>query len=197
MAARILGIILLVIGFSFMGGAFHPRPSYHNYKPDHTPTQNPRILARHEQHIIEGDRSDAHIATSAIYPDVLEYFYSSQGRSMMDIGVFNHHPVQDFYHPNGKLAVQMGTYNDDVRANEEGLPIAGLSDEQGNLRLLFRLDGSDESPLIIMKDTHGRNRIIFGLDINGGEYEPFLVNYDNNASKSVFFGNPASPGNPN
>lgn len=155
------------------------------------PTENPVILSRNALSSLSQG-----IEANARYPNVMQYFYNTARRSQLDYGVFNNSALMDFYDRLGRLQIQFGTYNTSVRANEDGLSFAGISDDRGVLRLLFRLDGGAASPLIIMKDSVGQNRLIMGLDINGGEYDPFFVQYNSTQAKSVFFGKSSSPGNP-
>ena len=79
-------------------------------------------------------------------------FFDTEGRSRIDIGVHNGQAMQDIYGADGKLRLQFGTYDGSVRMSEKGLPSLTLYDNEGRLRLLFRLDGPNEGPLIIMKD---------------------------------------------
>lgn len=100
--------------------------------------------------------------------------------------VYDGQPVQNFYGPNGKVRIQMGLY---TAQGEAGLPLLGLSDNQGQLKMLFRLAGKNESPVIIMKDNLQRDRIVMGLGLNDGVQEPFLATYDKDGQKTVIFGN--------
>lgn len=70
------------------------------------------------------------------------------------------------YGPDGKHRIQMGTY---PSGGEAGQPLIGLSDNAGRLRLLFRLSGPTDSPVIVFKDQYGSDRLILGLDSNNGE----------------------------
>jgi hypothetical protein len=80
-------------------------------------------------------------------------------------------PGQFFYDENGQARIQMGTYN---AAGERNQPLVGLSDKDGHLRLLFRLFGPNEVPVIIMKDNQGRDRMIMGLDLASEDQAPFI-----------------------
>jgi hypothetical protein len=81
--------------------------------------------------------------------------------------------------------IQIGTYNG---AGEKGLPLIGLSDNRGALRLLLRLAGGNESPVMIFKDRQGRDRMVIGLGLNGPDEEPFIAYYDNNGNKQMLMG---------
>ncbi|TAL35941.1 MAG: hypothetical protein EPN97_06790 [Alphaproteobacteria bacterium] len=80
-------------------------------------------------------------------------------------------PGQFFYDEKGQVRLQMGTY---PAAGERGMPLLGLSDKDGHLRLLFRIFGENEVPVIIMKDNQGRDRIVMGLDLSSPDQTPFL-----------------------
>lgn len=93
-------------------------------------------------------------------------------------------PAQNFYGADGKIRLQMGTY---TAAGEKGLPLVSLNDNSGNIRMLLRLAGGNESPVLIMKDKNHRDRLIMGLGLSGAE-EPFLAIYDDNGVKKNIFG---------
>lgn len=80
-------------------------------------------------------------------------------------------PGQFFYDEKGQVRVQVGTY---PGGGERGMPLIGLSDKDGHLRLLFRLFGENEVPVIIMKDNQGRDRVVMGLDLSSPDQTPFL-----------------------
>jgi hypothetical protein len=89
------------------------------------------------------------------------------------------------YGEDGKQRLQFGIY---TGAGERGLPLIGLSDNQGRLRMLFRLAGGNESPVIVMKDTSGQDRLVMGLDLNDGNQAPFLSIVDGQGRKQNVFG---------
>lgn len=115
-------------------------------------------------------------------------FFDGQSRNRMDLGVHNGQPMQNLYGEDGKLRLQFGTYSGEVRANEKGLPTVTLYDNEGLLRLLFRLDGPNQGPLIIMKDKKQKNRVIMGLDIWDGDEEPFLAIWDKDGKQQNIYG---------
>ena len=89
---------------------------------------------------------------------------------------------------NGKDQVQrlqMGTYDN---PGEAGLPMLGLSDNKGNLRMLLRLAGTNESPVLIFKDREHRDRIIIGLGLNDLDEEPCFATFDKNGNKHMLTG---------
>lgn len=94
-------------------------------------------------------------------------------------------PAQAFYGEDGKMRIQLGTYN---AAGERGLPLVGLSDNKGHLRMLLRLAGDNESPVLIMKDKTGRDRIVLGLALSDASEEPFLSVTDSAGARKAVFG---------
>lgn len=86
----------------------------------------------------------------------------------------------------GKQRLQLGTYS---AAGEQGLPLVGLSDNEGNLRLLLWLAGSNESPVLIFKDKEHHDRIVLGLGLEDEGQEPFLDYFDKDGNKKLAFGN--------
>lgn len=104
----------------------------------------------------------------------------------VEVYVYDGQPVQNFYGPDGDVRIQMGLY---TAPGEAGLPLLGLSDNQGELKMLFRLAGKNESPVLIMKDNQQRDRIVMGLGPHDDTQEPFLVTYDKDGQKTVVFGN--------
>ncbi len=81
--------------------------------------------------------------------------------------------------------IQIGTYNG---PGEKGLPLIGLSDNSGALRLLFRLAGSNQSPLMIFKDRQGRDRMVIGLGLNDPGEEPFISYIEKDGTKKTLMG---------
>lgn len=74
---------------------------------------------------------------------------------------------------NGGARVQAGTY---PAGGEKGQALVGMSDRRDQLRFLFRLHGSKDSPTLIMKDQSGRDRIVMGLD--GESQAPYFFVLD-------------------
>jgi len=83
--------------------------------------------------------------------------------------------------PEGGMRIQAGTYD---QPSEKGLPLIGMSDNKDHLRLLFRLAGSNESPVLVMKDKKGADRLVMGLGMNGVSEEPFIEIVDDRGSKT-------------
>ena len=79
------------------------------------------------------------------------------------------------YGVDGKQRLQMGTY---TASSEAGLPLVGFSDNSGNLRLLLRLAGTNESPVLVFKDKNHQDRIVLGLSPNDSSEAPFLTYMD-------------------
>ena len=97
-------------------------------------------------------------------------------------GIFN------LYGFDGKMRVQLGSYSGDYAAAEKGQPMAGLYDNHADLRLLLRLAGKNESPVLVMKDKQHRDRIVMGLGLNDPGEEPFLAYFDNAGNKHMVMG---------
>ena len=69
----------------------------------------------------------------------------------------------------GDFRIQMGTYEN---PGERGQPLIGMHDNGKNLRTLMRLHGDTDSPVLIMKDKQGYDRLVMGL--REGTEEPYL-----------------------
>ncbi|QQG35248.1 MAG: hypothetical protein HYS17_06690 [Micavibrio aeruginosavorus] len=91
-------------------------------------------------------------------------------------------PGQVFYDMDEGMRLQMGIYppNPQHPPKEIDLPLMALSDQGGEIRLLCRLDGigTNNSPLVIMKDSKGQNRLIMGLALADEGEEAFLTAFD-------------------
>ncbi len=94
--------------------------------------------------------------------------------------------ILDLYDENTTLRLQAGTYSS---GGEKGLPFLGLSDNSAKLRMLSRLAGKNESPVLIFKDKAGRDRMVMGLSLSDGNEEPFLTVIDADGKKKNVFGN--------
>ncbi len=92
---------------------------------------------------------------------------------------------QIFYGENGLMRLQMGTYNG---PGERGLPLLALSDNGGHIRMLLRLAGDNESPVLIMKDKKGSDRLVMGLGLSDAKQEPFLSITDSSGHRQNVFG---------
>lgn len=114
--------------------------------------------------------------------------FFDENRERMDMGVYKGQVQQNIYGADGKLRLQFGTYTGDIRENEKGLPSFTLYDNDGKLKMVFRLDGPNQGPLIIMKDNSGTNRMIMGLDIWDKAEEPFLVIWDKDGKQHDIVG---------
>jgi hypothetical protein len=89
------------------------------------------------------------------------------------------------YGPDSNPRMAMGTY---AASGEKGLPFMGLSDNKGDLRLLFRLFGPNEVPVLIFKDSHHRDRMVIGLGLNDSGEEPFIATFDKSGKKHLLMG---------
>ena len=99
--------------------------------------------------------------------------------------VFNGYPAQNFYAKDGKIRIQQGIYN---APGESGLPLIGMFDNKNHLKMLFRLAGKNESPVIILKDNQQRDRMVLGLGLNDTEQAPFLATFGSDGKKQMAFG---------
>jgi hypothetical protein len=88
----------------------------------------------------------------------------------------------------GKQRIQLGSYDGSYSKSEKGLPLIGFSDNQGGLRMLFRLAGSNESPVLVFKDRKHRDRMVIGLSLNGNSEEPFIAFFDKSGKKHLLMG---------
>lgn len=93
------------------------------------------------------------------------------------------------YGPDGRERLQLGTYDGSYSKAEKGLPLIGFSDNKGGLRLLFRLAGRNESPVLVFKDSHHRDRMVIGLGLNENKEEPFIAFFDKSGKKHLLMGN--------
>jgi hypothetical protein len=91
---------------------------------------------------------------------------------------------QIFYGEDGKPRIEMGSY---PGAGERGQPLTGLWDNKGELRLLLRLAGPTDSPVIVMKDSQGRDRLVMGLSFDAKQ-DPFLNITDSTGANKNLFG---------
>ena len=102
----------------------------------------------------------------------------------IEMYVSDESPAQNFYAADGKVRLQFGTY---IAEGERGLPLISMSDNRGNVKMLLRLAGANESPVIIMKDNQKRDRLIMGLGTSGDQ-SPFLSIIDKDGQKQNIFG---------
>lgn len=129
---------------------------------------------------------------------VTQLFYDEHGQGRLDFGIYGDQPMQNFYGDDGQVRLQIGTYPGTYcgsgsaarcgGADERGLPMMGFSDNSGNLKMLFRLAGTNQSPVIIMKDNQHRDRVVMGLSLNEAKQEPFLATFDNDGNKKLIYG---------
>lgn len=93
-------------------------------------------------------------------------------------------PGQMFFGEDGKPRLELGTYNG---AGERGMPVVTLSDNDGHIRMIFRIFGGNQVPVIVMKDNAGRDRLVMGLDLNSPDQEPFLKVTDKDGNTRDIF----------
>ncbi len=92
------------------------------------------------------------------------------------------------YAQDGGERVQVGTYSGHYSAAENGLPLVGLFDNRTKLRLLLRLAGPNESPVLVFKDGKGSDRMVLGLALHDSDEEPFLAYFDREGKKHTLLG---------
>jgi len=88
----------------------------------------------------------------------------------------------------GEQRLGLGTYDGSYAKSETGLPFVGLSDNRQGLRLLFRLAGKNESPVLVFKDTRHRDRMVIGLGMSDAGEEPFIAFFDASGKKHLLMG---------
>lgn len=91
-------------------------------------------------------------------------------------------PALFFYDSAGRNRLVLGLYS----AAEGEAPSVVLNDAQQRAAGIFRLFGSRDTPVVVLK-SQGQDRSIYGL--NPASADPFLVNYDGKGSKNDAFGN--------
>jgi len=96
--------------------------------------------------------------------------------------------VVNLYGPDGKPRLEIGSYSGSVSASERGQPLIAFHDNRQRLRLLFRLAGSNDAPVLVFKDTDGRDRMVIGLALTDGGEEPFIVSFDEDGKKTLVTG---------
>jgi len=123
---------------------------------------------------------------SSVAASMLSYFNVNDSKNSKGIEMYvsDASPAQNFYAADGKIRLQFGTY---VAAGERGLPLIAMSDNKGDIKMLFRLAGANESPIIIMKDNQHRDRMVMGLGLNGDD-APFLSIINEKGEKQNIFG---------
>ena len=90
-------------------------------------------------------------------------------------------PALFFFDSKGRNRLVVGLYS----SAEGEAPSVVLNDPQQRAAGIFRLFGSRDTPVVVLK-SEGRDRSIYGL--NPSSQDPFLVNYDGRGTKSDVFG---------
>jgi hypothetical protein len=86
-----------------------------------------------------------------------------------------------FYDTTGRNRLVLGLY----APVESEYPFVVLNDGEQRAAGIFRLFGSKETPVVVLKNK-GQDRSIYGLNPNSTE--PFLANYSNGGAKTSAFG---------
>jgi hypothetical protein len=99
-------------------------------------------------------------------------------------------PIQNYSDKMGKARLVTGLYGGiEGPGSDAGIPMVLLSDSMNRQRLLLRLaQGTNESPLLVMKDSRGKDRILMGNSFTDEGEEPFLVYFDRYGVKHNVFG---------
>ena len=87
-----------------------------------------------------------------------------------------------FYDSHGRNRLVLGLYS----PAESEYPFVVLNDTHQAAAGIFRLYGTQETPVVVLKNK-GADRSIFGL--NPVSTDPFLVNYSADRKKTDIFGN--------
>lgn len=77
------------------------------------------------------------------------------------------------FNEKGKVTHQMSTYGGGAEKDQS---LIGLHDKNEKLRYLFRLHGPNDSPVLVMKDKSGYDKIIIGLE--GQNEQPYFKYLD-------------------
>ena len=86
-----------------------------------------------------------------------------------------------FYDTAGRNRLVLGLY----ASSESEQPFVVLNDTHQHAAGIFRLFGSRETPVVVLKNK-GQDRSVYGLNPNS--LEPFLVNYSSDGRKTSAFG---------
>ena len=86
-----------------------------------------------------------------------------------------------FFDTAGRNRLVMGLYS----PAENEAPSLVLNDPQQHAAGIFRLFGSRDTPVLVLK-SQGRDRSVYGL--NAGSTDPFLANYAADGTKTDVFG---------
>ncbi len=120
--------------------------------------------------------------------DVAAFLKVLRQRRVTDDTIATPGKVLELFARSGGRRLQLGTYSGRVARGEAGLPLMGLFDGKERLRLLLRLAGRNESPVLVFKDRSGSDRIVFGLGLSDAGEEPFLATFDATGKKRNIFG---------
>jgi len=90
-------------------------------------------------------------------------------------------PALFFFDSAGRNRLVVGLYS----PAEGEAPSVVLNDAQQHAAGIFRLFGSRDTPVVVLK-SQGRDRSVYGL--NPSSTDPFLANYSADGAKSDVFG---------
>lgn len=96
--------------------------------------------------------------------------YNVSGKRVAYMGPGQIHQGTFFlYDAKQNVRIQMGSY---TGRREEGQALIGMHDRHNRLRLLLRIAGHEDAPVLIFKDQYGRDRLEIGLF--GQAEEPYI-----------------------
>jgi hypothetical protein len=120
-------------------------------------------------------------------PTNYQALFDTLNQKGVETFVYLGQPTQKFYGENGKVRIQIGTYE---AAGDRGQPMISLSDKQGHERLLLRLAGPNESPVMLFKDDKGKNRLIIGLDTANPNQDAMISILDKDGKRTSLINKP-------
>lgn len=125
-----------------------------------------------------------------LYENAREVLRDSKGKVRIDMGVYtNNQPSVNLIGEDGRLRMQQAIADGSSNGGDGGLPITSLYDNNGRQRLLLRLaGGKNQSPMLVMRDSRQRDRLIIGLHVNDAGEEPYMVIIDKTGAKHTLFG---------
>lgn len=172
----------VVAGFAFAGGfaaqlAFHTASGQAQVVPEDVYKSADNSVSRVQQ--------QPQVEVPSNLAQNILTLTDSKNRKGISTFVNNGQPSQIMYGEDGQMRIQIGTYSSAI---ERGMPLIALSDNTGHVRLLFRLAGDNQSPVMIMKDNMGKDRLIMGLNLTGPTQEPFLETVDKDGKHTSVFG---------
>lgn len=115
--------------------------------------------------------------------------FDTSGQRRIDLSAARS-PMQNFYGANSMVRLQLGIYpGEEGPVGDAGLPEITFSDRAGRVRMLLRLaQGNNQAPILVMKDTKGKDRVLLGTSFADEDEDAFLVYFDKYGVKHNVFG---------